>query len=128
MIDVVKDGEVNDLGRLEYLDQHLNAVNDAIENGVDILGYFAWSIIDNFEWAEGFKPRFGLYTVDYSGDYERTRTLGAEVLGEIVQYRHMSPEMREAYGGSGLGTLHAGAMLNAVAASPSSSPELAGEA
>lgn len=63
--DIMENGEVNDEQRVRYLNGHINAVNDAIEAGVDIRGYFAWSLMDNFEWAEGYSKRFGLYYVDY---------------------------------------------------------------
>ncbi len=63
-------------------------------------GYFHWSIYDNFEWAEGFKPRFGLYRVDYS-TYERTPTEGADVLGAIAAARRLTAAQRKKYGGSG---------------------------
>ena len=65
MADKVVDGEVNDLDRIDYYQKHLNAVNDAIEAGVNIQGYFAWSLMDNFEWAEGYLKRFGITYVDY---------------------------------------------------------------
>lgn len=51
--------------RVRYLDTHLKAVMDAIQSGVDVQGYLYWSFMDNFEWAEGFEPRFGLVDVDY---------------------------------------------------------------
>jgi len=59
------DGEVDDQPRLAYLQQHIQAVADAVEAGVDVRGYFAWSLMDNFEWAEGYSQRFGLVHVDY---------------------------------------------------------------
>ena len=65
MPDKITDGKVNDLDRCEYFQGHLNAVNDAINQGVDICGYFAWSLMDNFEWAEGYLKRFGIVYVDY---------------------------------------------------------------
>jgi len=60
-----KDGRVNDTDRIAYYHGHLNAVHTAIEQGVDIKGYFAWSLMDNFEWAEGLSKRFGIVHVDY---------------------------------------------------------------
>ncbi|REL27034.1 beta-glucosidase [Thalassotalea euphylliae] len=65
MADTLVDGKVNDLDRLDYYQQHLVAVNHAIEQGVNIHGYFAWSLMDNFEWAEGYLKRFGIVYVDY---------------------------------------------------------------
>ncbi len=58
-------GEVDDQRRIEFLDAHLRAVATAIERGVDVRGYYLWSLMDNFEWAEGFTQRFGLVHVDY---------------------------------------------------------------
>jgi beta-glucosidase len=65
MADKCIDGKINDQDRIEYYNQHLNAVNAAINNGVNICGYFAWSLMDNFEWAEGYLKRFGIVYVDY---------------------------------------------------------------
>jgi beta-glucosidase len=59
------DGFVQDDDRLDYYDQHLRAVHDAIALGVDVRGYFAWSLLDNFEWAWGYEQRFGIVRVDY---------------------------------------------------------------
>jgi beta-glucosidase len=57
--------------RVSYLDQHLRAVHRAIAAGVDVRGYFVWSLLDNFEWAEGYSQRFGLVRVDFATQ-ERT--------------------------------------------------------
>jgi beta-glucosidase len=57
--------EVQDPRRIEYLSSHLAAVAGAIEDGVDVRGYWTWSLLDNFEWAEGYTKRFGLVHVDY---------------------------------------------------------------
>lgn len=63
--DVVEDGRINDVERVHYFQDHLQAVGRAMEQGVDIRGYFAWSLMDNFEWAEGYEKRFGIVHVDY---------------------------------------------------------------
>lgn len=59
-------GAINDEDRISYLDTHLTAIEGAIEDGVTVLGYFAWSLIDNFEWAQGYSKRFGLVYVDFA--------------------------------------------------------------
>ena len=58
-------GEVRDFERIDYLRGYIDAVAQAVEDGVDVRGYFAWSFLDNFEWAEGYDKRFGLVFVDY---------------------------------------------------------------
>ena len=58
-------GEIHDTNRIEYLDGHLRACHDAISRGVDLRGYFVWSLMDNFEWSEGYAKRFGIVHVDY---------------------------------------------------------------
>ncbi|HEV6965352.1 GH1 family beta-glucosidase [Roseateles sp.] len=60
------DGRVHDAQRLSYLQRHLAALKQAIDAGVPVKGYFAWSLLDNFEWAEGYLRRFGLAYVDYA--------------------------------------------------------------
>jgi beta-glucosidase len=59
------DGVVNDPERTDYLDRHLRAVHDAVSAGADVRGYFCWSLMDNFEWADGYSQRFGLVWVDF---------------------------------------------------------------
>ncbi|MCU7727151.1 GH1 family beta-glucosidase [Actinoplanes sp. KI2] len=61
-----EDGGVHDTRRIEYLDGHLRACHDALAAGVDLRGYFVWSLMDNFEWAEGYAKRFGIVHVDYT--------------------------------------------------------------
>ena len=62
---VTHDGRVHDVERIAYLDGYLDAVEDALAAGVNVRGYFVWSLLDNFEWALGYAKRFGLVHVDY---------------------------------------------------------------
>jgi beta-glucosidase len=66
MPDTLACGQVDDLDRVSYFQQHLQATEDAINAGMRIDGYFAWSLMDNFEWAEGYAKRFGIVYVDYA--------------------------------------------------------------
>jgi len=63
--DRVEGGAVLDTARIGYLDQHLRAVHRGLEAGADVRGYFVWSLLDNFEWSEGYAKRFGIVYVDY---------------------------------------------------------------
>lgn len=73
-----------DSQREEYLRAHLRQIAGAIEDGLDIRGYYHWSLIDNFEWIKGFGPRFGLFAVDYE-TFQRTERPSAEVYRKIVK-------------------------------------------
>ena len=68
---VVPGGRIHDAGRVEYLRDHIEAVGKARDAGVDVRGYFAWSLMDNFEWSFGYSKRFGLIRIDYATQ-ERT--------------------------------------------------------
>ena len=65
MIDELVDGQVDDPRRVDYLKAHLGALRIALDEGAPVKGYFAWSLMDNFEWARGYDKRFGLVHVDY---------------------------------------------------------------
>ena len=58
-------GTVNDLDRISYLHQHLEAAARAVKAGVNLAGYYVWSLLDNFEWAWGYQRRFGIVYVDF---------------------------------------------------------------
>jgi beta-glucosidase len=64
--DSVVEGRVEDEQRRQYIESHLIALAEAMKNGVNVKGYFAWSLMDNFEWAEGYRKRFGIVHVDYA--------------------------------------------------------------
>jgi len=74
--DKIVDNEIVDQDRIDYYQEHLLAVNVAIESGVDIQGYFAWSLMDNFEWAEGYLKRFGIVYVDYESQIRTIKNSG----------------------------------------------------
>jgi beta-glucosidase len=78
------DGVVDDQDRIDYLDAHLRAIAVAVRAGVDVRGYYAWSLMDNFEWAEGYTQRFGLVYVDYD-TLERTPKRSFEWYAETIR-------------------------------------------
>jgi beta-glucosidase len=67
----VSQGECHDTVRTHYLQAHLAELSTLVEAGFDIRGYYVWSLLDNFEWAEGYSQRFGIVHVDYT---TQTRT------------------------------------------------------
>jgi beta-glucosidase len=65
--DVVdQEGRVHDIERIKYIRKHLEVCADVIKRGVNLKGYYAWSFMDNFEWAQGYTKRFGIVHVDYT--------------------------------------------------------------
>jgi beta-glucosidase len=86
MADNLIKGEVNDSERIDYYHTHLNAVHAAVEQGVNIQGYFAWSLMDNFEWAYGYDKRFGLVYIDYKSQ-KRTLKQSAKQYRALLKQR-----------------------------------------
>ena len=76
-------GEVNDTRRIEYLLTHLEAAGRAIEKGAPLKSYYAWSLMDNFEWAEGYNKRFGLVHVDFK-TLKRTIKNSGKAYSEVI--------------------------------------------
>jgi beta-glucosidase len=70
------DGQVHDTERIDYLRAHIGAVHDAISAGVDVRGYYLWSLMDNFEWAWGYAPRFGIVHVDFATQQRTVKDSG----------------------------------------------------
>jgi beta-glucosidase len=73
---VAADGAVHDVERRSYLVRHLQALKRIVDMGVPVKGYFAWSLLDNFEWAEGYLRRFGLTHVDFGSQERRLKDSG----------------------------------------------------
>jgi beta-glucosidase len=86
--------DATDAQRPRFLLDHLYVLAKAIDDGHDIRGYYHWSLMDNFEWASGYCPQFGLYHVD-RGDPERTRTAGAgaDVFRQIIEANTVPPDL-----------------------------------
>jgi beta-glucosidase len=86
--------DARDAFRPRALVQHLVHLSRVIERGVTIAGYLHWSLIDNFEWADGFAPRFGLYAVDFDDpERPRRRTRSAELFAHIARTNAITPEV-----------------------------------
>lgn len=80
------DGKVHDERRAAYIRNHLLALHQAIQEGVDVRGYFVWSLLDNFEWAFGYSKRFGIVYVDYETQERRIKDSGW-MYARIIQER-----------------------------------------
>ena len=74
--DKVENGVVNDTKRIDYFEAHLKALLKAQKEGVNVKGYFAWTLTDNFEWSEGFNARFGLIHVDFKTQLRTIKNSG----------------------------------------------------
>lgn len=85
--------DATDKQRPRALLDHLTALHKAIKEGADVQGYFHWSLIDNFEWAEGYRTPFGLVAVDFETQ-ERTVKASGELYAEICRMNSITPEMR----------------------------------
>lgn len=83
---VAVDGGVHDPGRIDYITRYLRELHRAIQDGVPVEGYFVWSLMDNFEWNEGYRHRFGLIHVDYETQ-KRTLKDSATWYSEVISTR-----------------------------------------
>ncbi|KZB90315.1 hypothetical protein A2U94_16805 [Bacillus sp. VT 712] len=81
---MVENGRVHDAGRVEYVEQHLQAVHELNEEGMGIEGYYLWSLMDNFEWSFGYDKRFGILYVDFDSQ-ERIWKDSAYRYAEIIK-------------------------------------------
>jgi beta-glucosidase len=90
-----ENGLVEDPRRVDYLRRHLLAAREAIELGVDLRGYFVWSLLDNFEWQQGYSKRFGLVRVDFRTQ-RRTLKRSALFYRDVIRTHGLEPEARAA--------------------------------
>jgi beta-glucosidase len=75
----------DDSQRIDYLESHLTAVLEALAEGIDVRGYLYWSSFDNFEWAEGYRPQFGLVGIDRDDDLRRDVRPSAHAFGRVAR-------------------------------------------
>ena len=87
--DPMQAGKVNDQDRIAYIDQHIEALGHARDQGVPIQGYMVWSLMDNFEWASGYAKRFGIVHVDYATQ-QRTYKASAHWYRDFLAYQRQS--------------------------------------
>jgi beta-glucosidase len=74
----------NDAARIQYIDAALAGLHEAVAKGVPVMGYLHWSLLDNFEWTQGYKPKYGLVAVDRA-TFKRTPKPSATHLGAIAR-------------------------------------------
>jgi len=84
------DGDVHDPDRIAYVRDHLLAVHEAIDAGVDVRGYYVWSLLDNFEWAWGYQRRFGIVFVDFETQ-RRIPKQSAKFYTDVVRANAVPP-------------------------------------
>jgi len=83
---IAADGTVHDQDRVEYLREHVAAARAALAAGAKLRGFFAWSLLDNFEWAEGYSRRFGIVHVDFASQ-KRTPKASFAFLADTIRRR-----------------------------------------
>ena len=81
----------DDTRRIEYVRRALRGVRSCLDDGIDVRGYTYWSALDNFEWAHGYEPQFGLIAVDRE-TFERAPKPSARWLGDIARANGLSDE------------------------------------
>jgi beta-glucosidase len=86
--DAMENGQVNDQHRIDFLTSYIDECRRAVTEGVDLRGYFVWSLLDNFEWASGYTKRFGLHHVDFV-NLRRTPKASAKWYAEVIRLNHL---------------------------------------
>jgi beta-glucosidase len=85
------DGTVDDPERVDYLRGYFAAAARAIAAGVDLRGYFVWSLLDNYEWAEGYSKRFGIVYVDYPTQRRIPKSSAVWYRETVAAHRRLAP-------------------------------------
>lgn len=93
----IADAAGDDVARQRFLVRHLQAVWQAIAAGADVRGFFYWSLVDNFEWIEGFAPRFGLVHVDYADGARRTPRPSLALLAQVARANAIDADVWERF-------------------------------
>ena len=86
---IAEDGNVHDKKRVDYLEKHFRAAHRAIEDGVNLVGYYVWSLMDNFEWAYGYNKRFGIIYIDYDNGQNRILKDSAEMYSRVIENNYI---------------------------------------
>lgn len=89
----IADNHDDDVRRQQFIVRHARSLWEALDRGADVRGFFFWSLVDNFEWCEGFDPRFGLLKVDYANGGRRTPRPSADVYRQIAANNGISTEL-----------------------------------
>ncbi|MGM0498773.1 MAG: GH1 family beta-glucosidase [Bacillota bacterium] len=86
---IAEDGSVHDKKRVDYLEKHFQAAHQAIEKGVNLAGYYVWSLMDNFEWAYGYSKRFGIIYIDYDNGQNRILKDSAKMYSQVIENNYI---------------------------------------
>ena len=86
---------IDDQRRIRFHESYLKYVKKAMDAGCDIRGYFLWSFMDNFEWSEGYEPRFGLVYIDYDNDCRRLKKNSYHWYKEMIAKEQTSTSARK---------------------------------
>ena len=85
--DPIIEGEVLDIPRIKFIEEHLKAVKAAIQEGINLKGYYAWSVIDLLSWLNGYKKQYGFIYVDRDNNYERKKKASFYWYKHVIETR-----------------------------------------
>ena len=85
--DPIIEDEIVDIPRIKYIEEHLKAVKRAIEEGINLKGYYAWSVIDLLSWLNGYKKQYGFIYVDHKNNLERKKKLSFHWYKNVIKTR-----------------------------------------